>query len=706
MDKLNDIINDLDENIDLASQYKLDKLRVSNLWKKNTLDFLSKKKIIDLSLNKTIKIRNLKTKFFDSFYSIKKEDKIDTITPKKSLNFFLNKIRLFFKKYYLLYKLRNKKKNRFGFNIKKKHKKIALFIIFLIFILILNKIFIEKLVTNWYDNILEIKLSIGDNNKIKSNIFNSRVNLWLANTLFKPFSFIPNENIKNVEYIIKWWKELSNLLNKSFNLYIDINKFIDEKWWPQNIYLTNLLDNLRDSYSNIYSSLYKSLYYYSKVGDLWNDNLNWKLNYAKENLRYALLFLDVFEKNYDTLLSILWHFSERKYLVLFQNNDEIRATWWFIWSTATITMRYWKVVNVEKNDVYALEWLINKVYTDKRLAPEWLNKITWTYWLRDANYYYEFKESANNIKYFLDKIDYKIDGVIFINQNIILDLLDLVWWVNSIELWKNITSDNFSLIISTLVEAKVFKVWSLWTPKQVLFDFSIELFDKLLTEKDYFWYFNILSKHIKTRDIVFYSFIPEENSLLWKLWVNWETNLNSTLDFNYPFYTSIWWNKTDRYIVYDYQKVIKNIENSCDFETNLTIYKTHNFSENDDKTVIDLLNSYWATNINDVLNIQWRWDNKSYLRIVLPKNIIHFDSPWQKLIEFQDYNILEMYTNTSRFETSRDIIRYNIINPDCKDYSFKFFKQPWKRTYNIWFDYLNKKTNYKNISTDFILKNN
>jgi hypothetical protein len=31
MDKLNDIKNDLDENIDLASEYKLDKLKVSNL---------------------------------------------------------------------------------------------------------------------------------------------------------------------------------------------------------------------------------------------------------------------------------------------------------------------------------------------------------------------------------------------------------------------------------------------------------------------------------------------------------------------------------------------------------------------------------------------------------------------------------------------------------------------------------------------------
>ncbi|MDR1987499.1 MAG: hypothetical protein LBQ24_01725 [Candidatus Peribacteria bacterium] len=55
-------------------------------------------------------------------------------------------------------------------------------------------------------------------------------------------------------------------------------------------------------------------------------------------------------------------------------------------------------------------------------------------------------------------INYKIDGIIYINQNIILDLLDKIDGVDSKILEQKITKDNFSLIVSTLVEAKVFKV--------------------------------------------------------------------------------------------------------------------------------------------------------------------------------------------------------------------------------------------------------
>jgi hypothetical protein len=50
-----------------------------------------------------------------------------------------------------------------------------------------------------------------------------------------------------------------------------------------------------------------------------------------------------------------------------------------------------------------------------------------------------------------------------------------------------------------------------------LFDFAGELYNKLIAEKKFYDYANILLKHIQNRDIVFYSFNTEENSLLWKL---------------------------------------------------------------------------------------------------------------------------------------------------------------------------------------------
>lgn len=366
----------------------------------------------------------------------------------------------------------------------------------------------------------------------------------------------------------------------------------------------------------------------------------------------------------------------------------------------------WKVKNLEKKDVYALEWQINQVYNDKQKAPEWLNKITWTFWLRDANYFPEFRDTSSTIKFFLDKIDLKVDGIIYINQNVILDLIESVWWVYSETFQKEITKENFSLIVSTLVEAEVFRDWALWTPKQALFSFSEELFKKLNSEKKYYKYLKIILEHIETRDIVFYSFNPKENSFLWKMWVNWELNFKETFDFNFPVYTSIWWNKSDRYIDYRYEKTVKKIENSCDFLVNLKIFNTHSFTAENEQKVLDILKWYEnpKKNITDIVNIQWKWENKSYLRVMVPKEaeIILEESQEQSI--FEKYKTINFYTNTKPWETSNYNLKYRLKNEKCKDYSYKFFKQPWIRDYNILFDIFWKKSDFNNIKTDFIYK--
>ena len=57
--------------------------------------------------------------------------------------------------------------------------------------------------------------------------------------------------------------------------------------------------------------------------------------------------------------------SRSQHPLVFQNNDEIRASWGFAWSMAFIDVERWKVTNIEKKDVYALEWSINQVYPAK-----------------------------------------------------------------------------------------------------------------------------------------------------------------------------------------------------------------------------------------------------------------------------------------------------------------------------------------------------
>ncbi len=697
MNKINDLYSDLDNEVDL-SNLSNNNIKVSKLWKWFFTDIFGFwKKDINLVNKKVIKISKNKTKKFDSLFISKKKAHVDIITPKKDLNFFIKSIFTFFRKKKKIYELTSPKRKR-------KFNKWILFLVFLVFVFYWNKIIIENLVTNWYQNILSLKNDFWDLSKAKNDVLKSNISFNIANILLKPFLFIPNNNIKNVDYIISWWRDLSKLLSISLSLYNDTDKLIKEKWWINNIYFTNLLQNIRWNYEEIYSLLYSSLNYYSKIWDLWNSYLNDKLTFTKEKLKLGLIFIEIINKNYDILLSMMWNNGEKKYLVIFQNNDEIRATGWFMWSTALITISNWKITNIENSDIYALEWLINKVYTDKEKAPEWLDKITWTFGLRDSNYYPLFSDSSSKIKFFLDKIDYKIDWIVYINQNIILDLLDNIDWVDSKILNQKITSYNFSLVLSTLVEAKVFKVWTLWSPKQVLFDFASEFKEKLLAKKNYYSYVKIILEHVKNRDIVFYSFSTEENSLLWKLWVNWELNLNSTFDYNYPVYISIWWNKTDRYIDYRYNKTVNQVEWSCNYTTKLNIYKSHHFSKFEDETVNTLLDSYWVKNKNNILNIQWRWENKSYLRIIIPKNAKINLEKWQNVIEYDNYKIVELYTKTEKLETSLNTISYELENPDCEKYSYKFFKQPWINKYNINFDMFWIKDKYNSIRSDFIYK--
>jgi hypothetical protein len=240
---------------------------------------------------------------------------------------------------------------------------------------------------------------------------------------------------------------------------------------------------------------------------------------------------------------------------------------------------------------------------------------------------------------------------------------------------------NFSEVISTLVEAKTFKVWTLWTPKKILFDFSEILFSKLKEEKKYSQYAKVLIDNISSRDIVVNSFHPEENSLLWKLWLSGDINYSETLDYTYPVYTSIWWWKTDRYYKREYRKIV-NTNLDCSIDTRLEITWFHLFTQRKEDQILKLINKYNVVDKN-VLFIQWKADNKSYVRILLPKEAIIKDTKYIDIFQLENHKLVEFYTTTRRLEKVFHTIEYTLPNWSCKDYDFTLYKQPGIRTYDI-----------------------
>jgi len=699
--KINDLFTDLNEEINISWNKKIRKIKTQHKFKKWIKDIESNLDKLDISCRKNVKLHKLKTVNFDSFLKNKKLKDID-ISNKPNIK---DKIILWFKwKMTLWWNMIWVFQKRVFFT-KWFFKKLWFSVLSLVIILWLLSLIIEFQVKNGYNKILSIKNHSWDIEYIQSELNSAKLDFIFASILFKPFTIIPNNNIKNWYYLLEWWKNLTKFLDSWIQSYLSLNDFVNKSGWLENIKLTNLITNLKPDLDKLNWLLYNVILSYDNIWDLWNTELNNKFNLAKIKLKQTYNTLNIIDKDFNLVLSLLWHNKEKKYLVLFQNNDEIRATWWFIWSLATVTIKNWKVIDFIKDDVYAYEWEINKVYKNKSPAPEWINKITETFWLRDANYFIDFESSSRSINFFLKKLWKDVDWIIYINQNIILDFLKLTWPVKLDGIDEEITEENFSLLISTLVEAQSFKVWTLWTPKKVLFDFANTYISKLMNDKDYFAYLDIIIKNIKSRDIVLYSFNSEENNLLWKLWLNWRINYSDTLDYSYPVYTSIWWNKSDRYIKLKYEKSIE-YNYDCSIDTDLKISRTHVFSKFEEEKVNTLLDKYPVKDKTrkDILNIQWKWVNKSYVRVILPKNIKVFPNKWQHVEKYENSTVVSFYTDTRVLESTNYNIKYRLINTDCKNYSFKLYKQPWIREYSLKILDWNTKKMFEWIKSDFIYK--
>ncbi len=120
--------------------------------------------------------------------------------------------------------------------------------------------------------------------------------------------------------------------------------------------------------------------------------------------------------------------SRKKYLVLFQNNNELRPTGGFLTAYSIIFIEDGKVTPEKSDDIYELDKKFNK----KIAIPKELGKYLTTekYWhLRDMNIDPDFK---NSMDVFLE--NYKevkgepqdIDGIIALDTRVLTDLIDLL----------------------------------------------------------------------------------------------------------------------------------------------------------------------------------------------------------------------------------------------------------------------------------------
>jgi len=137
------------------------------------------------------------------------------------------------------------------------------------------------------------------------------------------------------------------------------------------------------------------------------------------SLRENIIKQQTILKNIPEFLAI----GKRKvYLVLFQNNMELRPTGGFISAIGLLTIENGRLVNFETENVYDADKKLSGQIEPPEKIQELLGEKTW--YLRDSNWDPDFVSSAQKAIWFIDKeLQITPDGVIALNSNTIKELL-------------------------------------------------------------------------------------------------------------------------------------------------------------------------------------------------------------------------------------------------------------------------------------------
>ena len=133
--------------------------------------------------------------------------------------------------------------------------------------------------------------------------------------------------------------------------------------------------------------------------------------------------------------------GERKYLLIFQNNMELRPTGGFIGSFALVDFRSGRLKQFEVSDVYSADGQLKGHVEPPPAIKQYLGEAGW--YLRDANWHPDFPTSALGIEWFLDKeIKQKVDGVVALNLFFAQEVIDQFGGVELADFNETITAEN------------------------------------------------------------------------------------------------------------------------------------------------------------------------------------------------------------------------------------------------------------------------
>ena len=337
--------------------------------------------------------------------------------------------------------------------------------------------------------------------------------------------------------------------------------------------------------------------------------------------------------NFSTALRLLGDDVPHRYLVLLQNNHELRATGGFIGSYMLIDVNDGAITKMETKDIYQTDGQL----TDVIPAPSGIDQLADRLYMRDANYSPDFPTSAKQIMWFLEHSNGpSVDTVIAIDQTVAEKLLELTGPLALPNFPFIIRADNFNDLFSYHIEAKFSKTA---TPKQLLIDFIPVFKEHLLSMENFSLLNNVAADLIAGRHIQVYSNDSNIQTLAERLHLDGGMiAVTPDIDFLSVVTTAIGGNKSDAFIKTNLTHQTK-IGHMGEITDHLTIQKTHTWQESDFAYWKKLISRYGTGKLheNTLRFIHGEGDNTDYMRVYVPKG--------SRLIGLEGVNIenLEAY---------------------------------------------------------------
>ena len=206
---------------------------------------------------------------------------------------------------------------------------------------------------------------------------------------------------------------------------------------------------------------------------------------------------------YEIAHTILGGDGTRRYLLIFQNNTEIRPTGGFIGSFAELKVRDGVIeeMNVPGGGSYDLQGSMRTAY----VAPEPLQLLSAKWEFQDGNWFPDFPSTARQLlQFYQDAGGPSVDGVIAINATYVAELIGLMGPIEMPEYNRIIDAENFIFEAQRIVEIEYDREEN--KPKAFIGDLAPKLMERALeqTSSNFLNLLTFVDNGLTSRDVQLY----------------------------------------------------------------------------------------------------------------------------------------------------------------------------------------------------------